>query len=269
LAATIPAVTRTMAIFEVFAREQRDLSNSEVARFIGIPDSSCADLLHTLHQAGYVTRTARSKRFYPTARLLDNARLIAENDPLLRLGSEAIELLTEKTGETALCGRLEPGFVRIAGFNEGRYELRYIMKVGEKIALHASALGKALLATIPAQDASRYLRIKPLKKLTSTSVTDPAALEAEIDIVRTQGWAETKGEGVSGVSAIAVAGMIGDEPVAISLAGPSDRFAQHRDDYLQALLQVKGLLFPASSPDENKAAPAARPRKKTARAVST
>src|SRR5690606_9052408 len=122
LAATIPAVNRTMAIFEVFAREQRELSNSEIARFINVPDSSCADLMHTLYQAGYVTRTARSKRFYPTGRLLANARLIAENDPLMRLGSEAIELLTEKTGETSLCGRLEPGFVRVAGFNEGRYE---------------------------------------------------------------------------------------------------------------------------------------------------
>src|SRR5690606_2291220 len=145
-----------------------------------------------------VTRTARSKRFYPTARLLANARLIAENDPLMRLGSEAIELLTEKTGETSLCGRLEPGFVRVAGFNEGRYELRYIMKVGEKIALHASALGKALLACIPPQEASRHLRLKALKKLTPTSVTDPAALEAEITRVRERGWAETIGDGVNG-----------------------------------------------------------------------
>src|SRR5690606_29474518 len=149
----------------------------------------------------------------------------------------------------SLCGRLEPGFVRVAAFNEGRYELRYIMKVGEKIALHASALGKALLACIPPQEASRHLRLKALKKLTPTSVTDPAALEAEIDTVRERGWAETIGDGVNGVSALAVGGIIGGEPLAVSMAGPSDRFAQNRDAYLRSLLEVRETLFP-SSPEE-------------------
>ncbi len=254
-----------MAIFEVFAREQRELSNSEVARFIGVPDSSCADLLNSLYQAGYVTRTVRSKRFYPTARLLANARLIAANDPLLQVSSEAIELLTEKTGETALCGRLEPGFVRVAGFNEGRYHLRYILKIGEKIALHGSAMGKALLATISPQEASRHMRIKPLRKLTATSITDPATLEAEVARVREQGWAETIGEGVQGVGAIAVGGLIGGEPVALSLAGPTERMQENRERYLAALLEVKEMLF---SPQRTDGAAAAPPKKKATRAAT-
>lgn len=254
-----------MAIFEVFARERRELSNSEVARFIGVPDSSCADLLNTLYQAGYVTRTVRSKRFYPTSRILANARLIAENDPLLQVSSEAIELLTEKTGETALCGRLEPGFVRIVGFNEGRYQLRYVLHVGEKMALHASALGKALLAVIPPAEAARHLRIKSLKKLTPDTVTDPASLEADLEHIRAQGWSEAQGEGVAGVSALAVAGLIGGEPVAISLAGPTERFAQNRERYLPALLEVKDLVFPPARPESGNATP----RKKAARAAPT
>ncbi len=262
MAATIPAVARAMSIFEVFARERRELSNSEIARLIGMPDSSCADLLHTLYQSGYVTRTVRSKRFYPTTRLFATAQLIAENDPMLRVSSEAIELLTEKTGETALCGRLEPGFVRIIGFNEGRYELRYILKVGEKIAMHVSALGKSLLAIVPPEDASRQLRIKPLKKLTPDTVTDPAQLERELSTIRERGWAETLGEGVGGVGALAVAGFIGGEPLAVSLAGPAERIAANREQYLQALLDVKEMLFTPSETGDAKPAVPDEPKRR-------
>lgn len=236
-----------MAIFEVFAREQRELSNSELARFIGIADSSCADLLHTLYQAGYVTRTARTKRFYPTSRLFSAAQSIAENDPTLQISREAIELLASKTGETALCGRLESGFVRVIGFQEGKYQLRYVMKVGEKMALHGSALGKALLAQTSPEEAARHLRVKPLRKLTPHSMTDPAQVEAAVDQVRAQGWAEARSEGVLGVGALAVGGLVGGEPLAISLTGPQDRIDEHRDLYLQVLLEVRAAAF--SQPD--------------------
>lgn len=232
-----------MSIFELFAREQRELSNSEIARFIGVADSTCADLLHTLHHAGYVTRSIRSKRFYPTSRLLDNAQAITANDPLLEISRETLDTLVEKTGETALFGLLEPGFVRIIRFQEGNYALRYVMKIGEKMALHGSSLGKALLAQVSPAEAARQLRIKSLKQLTPTSVIDPVQLEEEVQRIRERGWAETRGEGVQGVGALAVGGYVGDEPVAISLTGPQERMDANREHYLRTLLEVRDAAF--------------------------
>jgi DNA-binding IclR family transcriptional regulator len=103
--AHVPAAARTLAIFEAPAREQRELSNSELARHLGVAESSCSDLLHTLLETGYLMRTARTRRFYPSGRLFEITRQIARNDPLLRLGKEAVDMLSERTGETA-CGRL-------------------------------------------------------------------------------------------------------------------------------------------------------------------
>ncbi|GAA5233066.1 IclR family transcriptional regulator [Verticiella sediminum] len=266
MAATVPAVARAMSIFEVFAREQRELSNSEIARFIGVADSSCADLLHTLYQAGYVTRTARSKRFYPTGRLLAAAQAIAENDPLLQVSREAIDLLSEKTGETALCGRLEHGFVRIIGIQEGKYALRYVMKIGEKMALHGSGLGKALLAQVDPEEAARQLRLKSLKKLTPASITDPALVERAVQEVRERGWAETRSEGIQGVGALAVGGHVGGEPVAISLTGPQERIDENREHYLRTLLDVQASVFDPRDATA-RPAPLKTRRRNTARAA--
>ena len=129
-----------------FAREQRELSNSEIARLLELPESTCTDLLHTLLELGYFARTAQTRRFYPTAKLGEVLQRIEQNDPLLSAGTEAATLLAERTGETAFVGRLEVANVRVVAVQQGKHPLRYVTAAGERIALHTSAMGKALLA---------------------------------------------------------------------------------------------------------------------------
>jgi DNA-binding IclR family transcriptional regulator len=244
----VPAATRTMALLEVFARERRELSNSDLARLMDLPESSCSDLLYTLHELGYLLRTARSRRFYPTARLLTIAQAIAAGDPLYAVASEACELLRDKTGETGLCGRVEAGVVKVLAFAEGTHPLRYVGNVGNKIALHVSALGKAELSLGTPEEAARQLRLKPLKQIAAGSITDLAALEAQVEQARQQGWMWVENEGFDGLAALAVAGYVGDEPLALSVAGPTERMRQNREACLQALKEVQALVFHPRSP---------------------
>jgi DNA-binding IclR family transcriptional regulator len=239
----VPASARTLSVFEVFARERRELSNSDLARLLDLPESSCSDLLYTLHQLGYLMRTVRTRRFYPTSRLFAMAREITKNDPLYVAGSEAIEILSEKTGETAFCGCLDNGAVKILAAQEGRFPLRYILQIGERIALNGSALGKALLGLLDPKEAARQLRLKPARQITPATITDLAKLERQIRTSSQRGWASSEGEGSEGVSALAVAGFIGGEPIALSLAGPSDRFKQNRDAYVNALQEIRQSVF--------------------------
>ena len=245
--AFVPAAARTMTLFETFAQQRRELSNAEVAKLLGMAESSCSDLLHTLYESGYLMRTARSRRFYPTTRLMSLASGIAANDPLVAAGQEAIELLCEHTGETALCGVLGAHHVEVLGIREGRYELRYITAVGTRIGLHVSALGKALLAQLEPAEASALLGSKAMKAVTSRSVTEPAALLRELRDVRKRGFAQVDGEGTDGVSAMAVAGFVGEQLLAVSLAGPSERLRRHQAPYAKALLDAKAQVFRSES----------------------
>ncbi|MBZ5794667.1 IclR family transcriptional regulator [Burkholderia contaminans] len=243
----VPAAARSLAVFEVFSREKRELSNSELARLLELPESSCSDLLHTLTESGYLMRTARTRRFYPTSRLQTICESIAGNDALAALAAEATEFLTGRTGETSLCGRLESAHVRVTGFKESSYELRYVLRVGKRLALHATALGKALLAMLPEEDAARQLRVRALPKLGPKTEIDLRKLEKQIAEVRKRGWAYVEDEGGEGVAAIAVAGLIGDEPFAISLAGPTDRFKRRHDEYLEVMEAARELIFPGET----------------------
>lgn len=233
-----------MAIFDVFAQQRRAMTNSEVARLVGIAETSCLDLLHTLAENGFLMRTLRSRRFYPTGRLLALASQIAECDPVIAVASEAVEALCESTEETALGGRLDgSGSIRVIAFCEGRHNLRYVQRVGTRISSHASALGKVLLAQLDPQALGAQLGSRPLRRLTPYTITSLKVLERVLEGIRMQGWAEVQGEGTEGVSAYAVAGTIGAEPIAIALAGPTDRFQRNRESYLRALKEVQAAAF--------------------------
>jgi len=242
----IPAAARTMAVFEVFASEKRELSNSDMARLLSVADSSCSDLLHTLHSLGYLMRTPRTRRFYPTARLYETARQITENDPLAAIGQEAVDQLSEKTNETAFFGVLERHAAKVAAVQPSKLPLRYILEVGERVALHASALGKALLGLLPPDEFEAELEAARLKAVTPDTVTSTRELARQIAKSREQGWYEVRGEGIEGVGALAVSGWLGGQPVALSLAGPSERVARNRDAYLQALNEVRNALLTES-----------------------
>jgi DNA-binding IclR family transcriptional regulator len=237
-----------MAVLDLFAREKRDLSNSEVARLLDLPESSCTDLLHTLHELGFLMRTLRTRRFYPTARLSEISAAISHNDPVLRVGLEAADLVAEMTGETAFVGRLEGATVRVVAVQQGKHPLRYVMSAGERIALHTSAMGKALLGMLESEEALRLLRLKPLRKVASGTVTDLGTLAAELAASRERGWYQTKSEGSDGVDALAISGMLGTEALSISLAGPPDRIASNHDAYLKALSTVGAATFRTTSP---------------------
>lgn len=244
----VPASARTMALFELFAREKRELSNSDVARYMDLPESSCSDLLHTLYQAGYLMRTARSRRFYPTGRLVHLGKDISDHDPRFEAGQEAVEILAEKTEETAFCGILDDGAVKVISVSEGRHPLRYVLKVGERVGLNVSAMGKAILGSLDLEDARALLAKKPLRQVTKNSLVTAETLLANVKKQARRGWYSAVDEGTDGVTAYSLSGFIGGELVAFSICGPTDRITQNEKTHLDALRDVAGMTFSAAQP---------------------
>lgn len=239
----IPAAERTLAVFEIFAREKRELSNSEMARLLDVAESSSSDLLYTLHSLGYLMRTPRTRRFYPTARMYEAARRIAENDPLSSVAREVVEQLRDKTDESAFFGVLEAGIVKVIAAQPSRNPLRYILEVGQRVRPHASALGKALLGMLPPEELAAHVHGLKLVAVTPRTITSARALIADIEKQRKLGWYEAAGEGADGVSGLAVAGRLGEQAVALSLAGPADRVESRREEYVNALNEIRGTLL--------------------------
>ncbi|MFH5824627.1 IclR family transcriptional regulator [Georgenia sp. AZ-5] len=240
---TVPAAARTMAVFEAFAREQRELSKSEVARLLDLPESSTSDLLNTLYAQGYVTRTVGTRRYYPSGRLLAMATQIAENDPVLSFAEEAVSLMAERTGETAAFAERYNDKIKVLAVSQGRHRLRYVINVGDSFTVHGTALGKALLSQMPDDELARLLRLNPLPRLTSETKTDPRAIEEDIRDSRERGYFHARDEGTIGVSSLAVAGHVGDRPVALGIIGPTERIVDNFDELVEVVKEIGETVF--------------------------
>ena len=76
-------VDRTLDFLELFARERRPLSLSEMAQLLKIPISSCHDVVSAMVTRGYIYEIAPRAGYYPTRRLNDLTKEISDNDPVL------------------------------------------------------------------------------------------------------------------------------------------------------------------------------------------
>lgn len=198
-----------------------------LAERCGINRATAWRLLATLEHHGLVERDRASGRYrmgYTVERLAATAGV----DGLVRRAHPVVERLAAETGET----------VNLAVPRHG--ELTYVDEVVPQAVLsarwlgraappHATSTGKALLAWLPEERLADLLPSSP-HRYTDTTITDPAALRAELAGVRERGYAMSVGEmepSLFGVSA-AVRGPRGAPVAVLSIWGPRDRVPEDR-----------------------------------------
>ena len=98
-------VDRTLDFLELFARERRPLSLSEMAQLLEIPISSCHDVVSAMLTRGYIYEIAPRAGYYPTRRLNDLTKEISDNDPVLLRAEILLRSLRDTLDETVLLAK--------------------------------------------------------------------------------------------------------------------------------------------------------------------
>jgi IclR family acetate operon transcriptional repressor len=215
----VQSVHRALDVLEALAAAGGTATLSDLAAACGLPVPTLHRLASTLADRGYL-RQAPDRRYSLGSRLVPLG-----TDAHALLGMRALPVLgelAEQTGESANLAVLTQGRAEYVAQAPGRHTMRTFTEVGNRVALHCTGVGKALLAAIPPAHASRLIGTGLLEARTATTITDPAALRAEIAQIRDRGYALDEGEMEVGVRCVAV-GMPGTAPMAVSVSGPSAR----------------------------------------------
>ena len=238
----VRGAARALELFEAFAGLGRPATLSELARLIAVPVSSCHGLVRTLEARGYLYSLGARRGLYPTRRLLDVAEACVRHDPLLGLARPVLEALRDTSRETVILGKRQGGQVVYLEVIEGPQTVRYAASPGDTKPLHSSAIGKALLAGDggPALDAA--LEGLALPRVTASTLTDVAALREDLEAGLRRGHFVTRGENVADVMAIAVAVPMGEERLAVAVAGPLQRMERNVDPCAAALAGCRDAL---------------------------
>ncbi|NEW27173.1 IclR family transcriptional regulator [Nocardia cyriacigeorgica] len=180
----VQTVTRALSVLDCF-RGGETRGVSEVARAQGIPVSTTHRLLTALVQAGFLEKDPVSSR-YRIGRALAEYGQIAYRQHRIYLAEPLLEQLAATTGASASIATRHGIHAVLLGTSRWRESEGHRLQ-GLRLPLHASALGKALLAW--SADENEDLSALPYEQGTERSVSGPAELRAELELTRTRGYA--------------------------------------------------------------------------------
>ena len=227
---------RTLDLFEAFAEFRRPATLSELAEAIGIPMSSCFALVRTIESWGYLYALRARGPLYPTGRLFQMAKTIAEHDPIsLRVAGPLAEV-RDLCRETVVIGALTGDEVVYIDVFESRQMIRYSPRPGDRRAIYANSIGKAILGAMSADARRALLSSLKTERLTPWTLITPEEIEADILKGVRCGWQTNLRESVIDLAAIAVPIRINGAFFGISIAGPDQRMEPAKFEKLSKML---------------------------------
>jgi DNA-binding IclR family transcriptional regulator len=226
--ASIQSVDRAARILKVLASGPRRLGVSEISDRLGLARPTVHGLLQTLQAHGFVEQDRDSDKYQLGAGLLQLGNSYLDLNELRSRSLAHAERLAGRADAAVRVGVTHGASVVIVHHVFRPDSTLQILEVGAELPLHASALGKAMLAYAP-DYALDDLLAEPLTRLTSRTVT-PATLREQLDEVRERGFARERDEAILGESSIAspIFDHSGHAVGAIGIVGETDRILPRR-----------------------------------------
>ncbi len=240
-AAHTQALSRGLALLETLAATQGGATLTVLAEALALPAPTAHRLLATLEQAGFVEAGVNGawrigvRAFRAGSAFLSHRNLVAQALPRL-------EWLMGEAGETANLAVIEDGEAVFVAQAQCRELMRMSVKLGARGPMHASGVGKAMLAAMTEPDAAKVMA-RGLKRLTPQTLVTREALAADLAATRARGYAIDDQEHAPGLRCVAA--PIYDENgrpwAALSLAGPTSRLTPERVAHLGRLVREAAL----------------------------
>jgi IclR family transcriptional regulator, KDG regulon repressor len=163
----------------------------------------------------------------------------AEQLELVREGRAAAQRVSDQCQETVHLGILEGRDVVYIAKVDSTHAVRMVSAAGLRLPAHCTAVGKMLLASLPESALNELLSPEhPLQAMTPTTITDPAALRADLDETRSRGASFEQCESNLDVACVAapVRDHTGNVVAAMSISVPLIRWTPQRRDELRKLV---------------------------------
>ena len=230
------SVGRALRVLELLAPERRGLRVTDIANSLGLNKAIVFRVLQDLKSNGYVDQDESNQRYFATFRLAAIGLRKLETGNLTQWAQEPLDRLAATTGELVRLAVAENDslhwIAKAQGANSG---LIVDPVAGKGVVLHATATGKAWLASLDDERVRTVLEKGGFVKRTENTITDVAVLLEELAKVRATGVALTFEEMDPGISAIAapivLPGTNGPAVGTVSVAGPATRL---RPEILEA-----------------------------------
>jgi len=223
---TLQTVDRALAVLELLAHQPQGLRPTDIATSMDLNKVTVHRLLTALLKRGFVERL-ESGRYLVGLRLVAISSLRLNNLELKTEAQPWLRQLVDKVGQPVHLAIYDSGEIVYIEKMETYQSMRMYSQIGKRSPVHCTALGKVLLGGLSDEAARSVLLARPLRRYTAQTLTEPAAVLAEVAEARRLGYALDREEHEPGVCCVAapIHDYRGQVIAALSTAGS-------RSDYL-------------------------------------
>jgi DNA-binding IclR family transcriptional regulator len=228
-----------LTMIETLANSREPRGISDLAEELSLSKSNVHRILKTLESVGYINQSPTTGRYKLSIKLWELGWKIVSRLDLKREALEPMEELSKLTRETVHLSILDGIEVVYLDKIDSPEPIRAYSTVGGRAPAYAVATGKALLAFQQLEVIERAG--KNLVAFTDKTIRSSKELRAELERVRTQGYAINVGEWretVSGIAAPIYSGG-GTVEAAIGISGPTSRLnARRRKEFVDYVISA-------------------------------
>ena len=228
-AGAVQSLDRALKLLKLVASAD-GLSLTELSQRAGFPPSTAHRLLMTLQSHGMVDFIEERQQWAVGVEAYRIGSAFQRRAQVAEVGRAVMHDLMEASGETVNLAIADEGEVVFISQVETHEAIRAFFRPGSRGPMHASGIGKALLAELSEQKLKAQLEAKGLAGFTGNTIVDTARLASELETTRKRGWALDDEERTLGMRCIAapIYNEYGEAIAGISVSGPSVRIPDER-----------------------------------------
>jgi DNA-binding IclR family transcriptional regulator len=224
---------------ELFVDEKRPLSLSDISRILKLPVSSCHDVLQALEARGFIYEVSPRGGYYPTLRMYEAGKVIAENDPVVLRADILLRELRDRLDESVLLAKVDGLRGTYLLSLETSQPLRFQQKVGNSItSLHATSAGKAILGSLSEDELQAALETIEFTAFTPQTPVSKAALRKQIKKGAAAGYYVNVNESIDGLTTISASFKWQQSLYIVTIAAPTQRMENRLEEAAKLLLDV-------------------------------
>jgi len=184
----IKSVAKAIDIMNAFSPAEPRLSLAEIARRLDLPKATAHNLLRTLAAHDFVEKTDDDRYALSTA-LIALTQAVRVNVELRDRAAPLLRQMADECRETVYLTTLDGGHALYIYAVESSKRLLARTAVGDRVPLHCTSVGKAMLSWLTDDEVEAIIAEVGLRAYTKATITDPEALKTELAATRARGYA--------------------------------------------------------------------------------